>query len=400
MAEYGQIPGVQYYLRLKIKDNTFNPTNIKSLVIKSWIFNILPTIEITLIDDGYLIEATPMEDQEDIQVTLAKSEDDPNPIEMTFSLDDYAVGIIGDNRKSIVNLTGHLKVDDMFTIKTRALSKQNSSSVFETIASEAGLTFSNPNNLIPSDNMTWIQNTSSNFDFIKHVLRRVYIPDDVAFFYADISKKFVFNSLKSNLKRLDIKTAKFDVRKAEQNIQDEKDKTIWFFAYSIVNNSAYFNKKIGYGFEYNYWDLDNHYKKTYTSIDKVTGLSFRNKDLADKPVQKNLSMDYIEGNVYSEYYFESLLRNQFLKNNFFANSVILNVNSLSQIKLMDLLDVQIPSLLRESEINEVMSGKYLVAGIQHEVSSGGIYKKKVAIGRNGMNKSSYLGKTYQYKVEE
>jgi len=121
----------------------------------------------------------------------------------------------------------------------------------------------------------------------------------------------------------------------------------------------------------------------------MTALSFRNKDVIkeNKIVQEIKSMDYIEPNLYGEQYFESPLRNQFLKNNFFANSLVLNINALSQVSLMDKIYVEIPSMQAENESNETMSGFYLVAGVQHEVSNGGIYKKKVALGRNGMEKS-------------
>jgi len=400
MAEYGQPAGVQYYLELTIKDTKYNPVNIKSLVIRSFIFNILPTIEITLIDDGYLSEISPLEDGEDIDVVIAKSEDDPNPMSLTFSLFDYTIGILGDNRKSIINLTGILKVKDMFTTKNKCYSKQNSSSVLKSIASDAGLVFSNPHKLVPSDNMTWYNNSLSNFDYIKHVLRRAFIPDDVMFFYADTKKNFVFTSLKSEIGKKNVKKAKFDVRKYESNVKDDNDPddTVWFTSYSIVNSSGYFNKKTGYGFEYSYYDLENIIDKSYRNISKITELSFRNKDLVgkDKAVDKRYNVDYIEANLYGVEYFESPMRNRFLKNNFFANSLVLNVNALSQINLMDTIDVDIPSLFKEGESNEVQSGEYLVCGVQHEVSSGGIYKKKLALGRNGMNKSPYVK---QYKVE-
>lgn len=400
MNEFGQLPGLQYYLELTIKGIKYNPLNIQSLVIREWIYNILPTIEIIFIDDGYLSEIYPLEDNEDIDITLAKHQDDENPIRLTFSLNDYSIGITGDNRKSIVNLTGYLKSDAFFEIRSRSFSRQNSSSVFEAIAGETGIEFLNPYNIVPSDNMTWIQNSLSNFEFIKHVLRRSFVPDDTLFFYADTSNKFILNSLRSSIGQKTVKTSKFSIENFERNVKDDNDPddTIWFASYSIVNNSGYFNKKIGYGFEYSYWDLDKNVEKSYFSIPKITDLSFRNKNLAGKPVNKRFNVDLIERNIYSpNEYFQSPQRNQFLKNNFFSNSLVLNINALSKVNLMDKIDLHIPSLFTEGESNEVMSGLYLVAGIQHEVSNGGIYKKKLALGRNGMNKSPEIKK---YQVEE
>jgi len=399
MAEIGQMIGVQFYLELKIKDNKINPLNIQYLVIREWIFNILPTVEIRLIDDGYFTEIIPLEDSEDIQIILGKHEDDENPIELIFSLNDYTSDIISDNRKSILTITGTLKANDMFWIRSRSFPKQNSITVLSTIAEESKITFSNPHNIIPSDNMTWIQNDLSNFKFIKHVLKRAYIPDDVLFFYANSLNKFIVTSLKSEMDRTDIKKSKFDIIKFGNNAKDNKDPddTIWFASYNIVNYSNFFNENIGYGFKYSYYDLENNNLKTYSNINKITQLSFRNKDFVGKPVIKNLNNELIESNIYGSEYFESLLRNQFLKNNFFANSIVLNVNALSKINLMDKIDLSIPSLFKSEQSNEVMSGFYLVMGIQHEITKGGIYKKKIALGRNGMNKSSNIK---IYKVEE
>jgi len=401
MSEMGQLPGIQYYLELIIKDNKLSPINIQYLVIREWIFNILPTIEIQLIDNmGLLTEMMPLEDGEDIKVILAKHEDDENPMELTFSLSDYSVNMLGDNRRNIIAMTGYYKVPDMFTLKKRSFSRQNSARVLQTIANENKIIFSNPHNIIPADNMTWFQSDQSNFHFIKHVLRRSYVPDDVMFFYVNSLKKFVLTSLNSEIKKQEIKKSKFNVEKYSKNVkeEDDKDDTIWYSAYNIVNASGYFNKKYGYGFKYEYYDLENYQKEVYSKMNrKISQLSFRNKNLVGKIVQIYCTNDIIESNIYSEKYFESVLRNNFMKTNFFANSLVLNINALSQVYLMDKIDLYIPSLFTEGESNEVLSGEYIVAGVQHEVSNGGIYKKKLALGRNGMDKSSYIK---QYQVEE
>jgi len=400
MSEFGQLPGQQFYLELSIKGERYNPNNIQYFVIKEWIFNVLPTIELMLADEGYLTEAVPLEDGSEIEVLLAKSEDDPNPLEMTFLMDDYTVDILGDNRKSLVSITGHLKVDNMFNSQSRSFSKKNSSAVLQQIANDCGLPFSNPHNVIPSDNMVWLQGNISNHDFIHHVLKRAYSPNDTMFFYATHKNEFVFTSLLAEIDKIDVKTSKFNVENFESFVKDDSDPddTIWFNSYNIVNYSGYFNKRVGYGFGYSYYDLNGStVSKEFSNINKFTDLSFRNKNKIGTIVNYNDNIkDYVDLNLYGEKYFESLSRNGFLLDNFFANSLVLNVNSLSQVNLMDTLDVDIPSMIEAEQSNPVMSGFYLVCGIQHEVSNGSIYKKKVALGRNGMNKSPNVKR---YEVE-
>lgn len=399
MSEQGMISGQQFYLTMDIKGIKYNPSNLQYFIIREWIYNILPTIEMQFLDDGYLSEVFPLEDQEDIKIVLAKHEDDENPIEMIFSVDDCSYEIKGDNRKIVISINGHLKADKMFILKSRSFSIQNSSSVLSNIASENNLTFLNPHNIVPSDNMIWYQINQSNFDFIKHVLKRSYIPDDVLMFYARVDKKFILTSLKREIDKREIKKSKFSIENYERNDKDEDDKddTIWFSNYSIVNNSGFFNKRIGYGFGYSYFDLNDVVSETYSTIPKLTQLSFRNKNMKDITVRNETYAEINLANIYSEKFYESMTRNRFLISNFFANSLVLNINALSKVNLMDTIDVYIPSLMQEDNHNEVLSGFYLVAGIQHEVSNGGIYKKKIALGRNGFNKNPDLR---TYNVEE
>ena len=396
--EIGQLPGIQYYLTVTINDNIINDTNIQYLVIKEWIFNIIPTLEFQFVDDGNLTERTPLEDAEEIDIILARHSDDENPMELTFILDDYDVGVMGDNRKSIITITGHLKANDIFTLKNRSFSMRNSSDVLSQIASESKIPFSNPRNIIPSDNMTWLQVSLNNFDFIKHVLDRSYVSNDMTFFFATTDNKFIYTSLHREMEKQESQTAKFSI----ENFSREDSKPgdpIWFSSYAMTNYSGYFNKTNGYGFGYSFYDLEKENTNFFDKIEKFTDLSFRNKDLVGSVMKYNTSVDYIKSNVYGPKYFESLARNEFLKNNFFANSVILEINSLSQVSLMDTIAVDIPSLLDPEEINEVLSGPYLISGIQHEVSKNGIYRKKISLGRNGMNKSNHY-ENYEYKVEK
>jgi hypothetical protein len=402
MAGILQPAGQQFLCSLVIKGNQYNSLNINYLVIREWIFNIIPTIEIQFLDEGYLTEATPLEDNEDIIVILAKHEGDENPLQMTFSLDDYEVGVIGDNRKTIITMTAHLKVEDFFTTKNRSLSRRDSASVLEQIAQEANITFTNPQNVKPTDNMVWYQSNISNFAFVKHVLKRAYIPEDLPLFYANSNNKFVYTSLFAELNKQKLRKAKFNVEQFEMNVKDDndKDETIWFNAYDIVNYSGFYNKIFGYGVSVNYYDLDQNRTFNYSDITKVTDLSYRDKNLKGKAVFNRNAGDFINSNVYSEEYFETYAKNKFILHNFFAMGMIININALETVNLMDTIHIEIPSQMKENNINEVMTGKYIVAGIQHEVSNGGYYKKKVSIHRNGMNKSVALGNDHIYQVEK
>jgi hypothetical protein len=243
--------------------------------------NILPTIEFQIVDEGFMNETVPLEDACDIEVVLGKSEDDENPIEMIFTLDDYSIGVISDNRKAVVSISGHLKVNSLFDTKSRSFGGKNSVTILRQIANDSGLGFSNPRNVVTSDNMNWLQSHMDDYDFIRHVLRRANIPNDALLFFANHSNKFVLTSLVSEIEKKEYKRAKFSIENFQRFVLDENDidNTIWFGSYNQVNYSGYFNKRFGYGFGYSYYDLNgNVVSKSYNNIRKFTDLSFRNKN--------------------------------------------------------------------------------------------------------------------------
>lgn len=394
MAESGQITGQNFYCKLLIKDLEYNPSNLNYLIIREWVFSVLPTVEIQFVDEGYLSETSPLEDGEDIQILIAKDEDSEEIIEMTFTLMDYDFGIIADNRRSIVTLTGHLKVSDFFLNRNRSFSQQASTNVLEQIATESGLTFSNPLSIVSDDTMTWFQANQSNFQFIQHVLKHSYLADDVIFFYGNTQNEFVVTALKPEIDKSVNYKVKYSVEKTENNYEDENEPdTIWYAGYDIVNRLGYYNRKLGYGFKYEYYNLTDKIDETYNTVSKMTELIYRNQDYITSPttpMKYRYGGDFIENNVYDEKFFESKLRNKFLRENFFGMSLVLNVNAISTVKLFDKIDLVMPSLFIETESNEVYSGEYLVGGIQHELTKNGAYKKKISVHRNGINKAETL----------
>ena len=255
MAEFGQLAGQHFYCILTIKGTDYNPSNLMYLISREWVFNVLPTIELQFLDDGYLNEVSPLEDGEDIQISVAKHEDDVEVMELTFSMDNYEVGILGDNNKSIVTLTGHLKADDMFTTKTRRFPRQNSEAVLQTISDEAGFNFKNPHKIAPADNMIWYQLGISNFDMIRHVMKRAYIPNDTIFAYANTnvdalslpvggltkSRKsdFVFTSLQSEVDKKEIKICKYDVPSFELNVKNTEDMMMYQYSNRSIHISLH-----------------------------------------------------------------------------------------------------------------------------------------------------------------
>ena len=386
----GQIQGQQYYCRIKINDTEIQSENIIGLTIREWINELLPRLELQLINQGYLLETHPIIDGDIIDVLIAKNKDTEASVSMKFVISDFNLAVQSDNRKIILNISGFLKADNFFApIKTRSFSEKNSKEILQTIVNESGLKFKNPLNITPTDKMTWYQINKSNYDFIYHVLQRSYMPDDSILFYGNSNNEFVYTSIKKELNKQDTIIARYNVDKFNQNaLSDEDIKSIWFASYDLTNVCSFFNRIVGYGAEYTYVDNTNgtEISKEYKDDKKITDYIDRQKSLNGKNVLNSMFGIYNDLNLYSDKYFESFQKNYYLLTTFMANSLVININSLNTVKLFDKVNLMLPSLL-DNKMSDPYSGLYIVGGITHFVSKGGIYQKMISLNRNGINKA-------------
>lgn len=373
-----------FYCKITIDDHPLIPKNIKYCVIREWIFDILPRIEIAINDDGYLTEVFPIKDNSVLFIEIGVNPDDENIFGCEFNIVNKVIDEVNANKSTVITLTGVLKTNFcFFPIKNRSFKNMNSQQVLSLISKELGLKFNKNINLNTSDVMTWLQVNISNFDFIKHVLKRSYSNEDVLFCYADVNNQLNYTSLKSEIKK-ETKIAKYSLENyTKYSFADENDlKTIWYKSFNIANYTNDFNRQFGYGMKGSYYDLQNNKNVV---VDKnyfpLTEMSFNDNN--GQVVNKNVFP--ILNNVYSDY-FKAMMQNKYYKN-VFGISMQLSVNALNKINLFDIIDLQIESLLND-EKDEVQSGEYIVAGITHQLTN--VYKKEISIHRNGYNKPLYL----------
>jgi len=381
----GQMQSQQFFCRLYIKGQEIGAANILSVTIREWVLDILPKIEIELGDMGALLEVITLEDNDEITISIAKHSESEELLTMTFLLNDYYVSVKSDNRMLNIKLTGYMKISDAFSAKTKSYPKRSSVDVLNTIARDSGLNFLNRYNINTNDTMNWYQIHKSNIEFIKHILKRSYLFSDVLFMYGDHNNRFVYTSLNKEIDKKDSKVAKFDVSQYESKT-DITDHTIYYNSYDLLNMAGYYNKISSYGTKVEYYDMKDGKDAVCNTSKKMTDLTFIDKKYSGKAVDIMQGGSFNNLNLYSTTYYESLGRNKYLINNFFSNSVVIQISSSDKVELFDKINLVLPSLIT-SEFNEVYSGMYLVGGIIHSIQGGGIYKKMVSLHRNGMNKS-------------
>ena len=392
--------GVNFYCDLKIKGKQIITSNIISLSIKEWIFDIVPRIELLINDDGMLTEVFPLQDGDQIIVELKKPSDTVS-INMAFSLLTYTAGAMHGNKFMQIMMTGIMTVKDFYSpVRYRSLHNVNSKSALRQIVeAEGGVPFSSP--VSTTDTMTWLQ-TTSNMDFCKHILRRSFVADDCMFLFADTSAKFNYTSFKTEIGKEVEGLAHFDIDKYSadvfENAADQKD--LWFNTYNILDMNTIENINRNYGTVFSYYNTSSGPKaKPLIKTDHpLTDLSAKDQNKMFDISYRTNSGYLTEGNMHPNYY-EAMAQNEYLRHNWLGGFTLeLNINSLSHPRLLSKVHVIVPSVVGPGN-NETLSGEYMVVGIVHDANIGEIYKKRVVLARNGFNVAKNISANTVAKYE-
>jgi len=375
-----------FYCQIDIDDVELIPNNILSLTIREWVFDILPRLELIVMDDGVLTEGYPVKEGSLINITIGNSNEDEDMISMQFMVQDVAVDVLGDNKMTNVSITGLMKTTDMFTIRNRNINSSLSVDAFQQLAGEVDITFSNPDDISTTDRMTWLQLNIDNYKMFRHVLERSSKSGDTIFCYGNTASEIVVKSLRNATQTSDALRARYDLDKfalPKSRLKNGDEQVIWFNSYDIVNINGLLHKMGGSGFALDYYDQSRNQRKT-SDVDFQLG----NNTTKINPGQitNHQQFGIINDNVYNDY-FEAVVRNQQLRAGFFGQSMVMAINPIANVQLMDLIDVIVPSLVDEN-MNDVYSGEYLVGGIIHNVSKGMLYRKRISLHRSGLNQSA------------
>jgi len=382
-----------FYCKIYVNDIELNPQNIISCTIREWIFDILPRIELIIMDDGVLSEAAVIKDNTIIHLIIGRDINDTELLEIEFIKQDHTIDTVS-NKITNIMLTGLLKTTNtFFPVYNKAYRGSTSIDVVRSISSEMGLQFESSENMSTNDSMTWLQINQTNLQMIQHIIKRAYRSNDTMFCYASTNGKLNYKSLVLETNKSDNITAKLNLQKYSENILSEEDNnTIWYNSYDVKNIEGYANKTHANAIELNYIDFDSMQNKK--QIISSRGPSFVNDALRSDQGQIIDQINYgflftkiRQKNVFNKYY-EALVLNDHIKWGFFNQSLMININASKSVKLFDKVNLIVPSLL-EDNINEVYSGEYIVGGIIHNISKSNIYRKQLSLHRPGTNRPEY-----------
>jgi len=367
-----------FFCKILINDLELHQQNIVSLNIREWVFEPLPRLEMVVLDDGVLSEYNPLSDNTIIKLQISKDKVSEEVLDIEFDLIDYSIDIIGSNSRSVVNISGLLRTNNIFNIKNRVFRDSTSIDVANRIATESGLEFNKKVLFNTNDTMSWIQSNISNFDMLKYINKKSFINNDALFFYGTTQGDLQVNSIRSALKNSS-KIARYDLEKATNFNENLSD--IYFNSYDVVNYNGHFNRKSTYGIKYNYYDLVGNVSNTL--VDNIGNLT-DNENRRNTQLSKNINLPIQSSNTYKQYNISSI-NNKYYKELFFGMSILLNINSHSAVRLFDKVSLSLPSLVLERQSNDVFTGDYLVGGITHNITKNSIYRKRISLHRFGYN---------------
>ena len=393
------LPAQHFYISLRIRnkadtnvgvdDIAIPRDNIKQLTITENVLSILPKIECVMSDVGTFVDKFTLLDDDIVSVVISQAEELDPMVEMEFNISDYEFESDNVTRQfDTVKFVGYASSKQLFVPYRNRSFNDNSSDILQKIAKETGIKFDNPHDVTPSDKMIWYQN-QNNYNFIKHILTRAFISDDAVFFYGSTKNNFVYTSLNSEMEKEVDFTAKYNTDRVDNFILTVDEKDIMFFnTYDVLNVTGLFNKMSNYAATFGYYDLKGEYiGGTVDKVKKFTDLYNKSKDYdGTTSIFKNIGM-FGNTNVFDEFPM-GIVQNMFMKYNLFSNSVVININSMTDVKLFDKVNLGMPSPI--DEFNDAFSGLYLVGSIIHNVTFDGVYEKKVLLCRNGINQSDDL----------
>lgn len=382
----------EFYCKISINEVEFLPQNIEVLHIKESIFNIVPTLELVFRDDGTFLELFPLQENDEIKVSLSRTNEKDLNIAASFSLQNYNVSNLdGDSqRMCLISLTGLLKIDNLYhPALTKSFKNKSSIDVLKSIATDCGLT--SVVRISTSDLMNWLQLNQSNLSFMSEVTENAFKSDDVPLMGITRDKEMIVTSIGTESKRSEIAKCFFDpIQALNTGLDDKQKKAVYFNNYDIVDIAGYANKMGGYGMEYSQYDLTDN--KVFTLGQKAHKFSEyldKDKDNNKNPSENFGAYIYNQDNVHRNM-FQAKAQNYYFIREFFKVGLVLHVNPINKVKLFDVLDVQFPSFGAEKKNGEMLSGKYLVGSIFHQASKAGFYRVALTLYRNGFNGSSYL----------
>ena len=326
--------------------------NILGAIIRESIFDLLPRIELRLIDSGFFSSQCPIRTGGEISVWTSGKDDKIPPF--TFEILSYASGNPNPNvpEGSIIDISGVLKVPEMYgKLKSISYPKTRFSDVVKQVAADSGI--ESEIGIRSSDSMTWCRFNETGIDFLRRSISNAFITEkECPVLFADKRGVLRFDGLYrasgcdtcvslaydkiAATAPLDFDMASVRKGKAKSRV------TVPFSSWSRLDVSRY-SDVFGGGEGSGVWWYDDGSKKEILTSDGI---------VSEKRVFGRLSQ-----NVHKNY-FKSVVNNRFRKNSIFSEVLTLTTGVYG-FEPLDRVHIDIPET-SEGGKTVPLSGEYMI----------------------------------------
>jgi len=412
--KFGYHQDTNFSIKLSINDVDVPASSVVNIVLREWVLDLLPRLEIMLSCNGRFIDQFPLQDNDKIKIELSHFIFEESPIKAQFKLQDYEIvnSAPGKSQQALIKLTALMDSTFLtYPIHNRSFSNANSKEVFESIYNESKVGSEQlglrkfESRIDPKDEMSWLQINQNNLQFIKHVLDRSYVNNnDVPFLFTNRSGTMVHTSLRTELKKKQqevprmiynieasmLNSKNYSKEDLEELLEEEKENEganqLFFYNWKYKNFSGCKNKTNSYGRRFSYYDLTDSLSQEITTDNHELSIhSLKEKDSIGKITRQD---DYgiLDVNNVHPNFMLAQTQNEYLKENFFSSYFLAYTRPSNNLHLFDRVNVEVDSLLPIGSLrDEVHSGQYIVGGIIHQASKDSIYSSVVILFRNGLD---------------
>lgn len=369
---------------LKINDIQIPMNNIQVLVVREWIFDVFPRMELIFSDVFNIIEIKPIKRFDKVSLTmsydnLSKANVKLDFVVTTVDFESLAAGI--PVKVVQVNAIACPK-EALVDFRTASYSKTISSEVLSSIYSRNNFKL---NRFVEktNDNMSWLQCSQNDLNFIKHVCDRAYkADDDLLYTYVDRKGFANYISLKDSTSTN--KTVKFEHTDVPMSFK-ESSEINYFGNYKIRDYSGIVSS-----------DPDNYDSiVSYDESGEATQENFYENAsslnfLIDNPFVTRTDSVYVNNefvprgydNTYQNYQL-NISRKSYLEKMFFSTMISFSTVPNYEIELGDVGEINIPvAKAKAGQKSTNYSGKYLLGGMIHQLVGTNTYQTQYAMFRN------------------
>ena len=361
--------------------------NIVEVQIKEWVFDLLPRITLVIRDIDGVVDLKGITSTSIIYVNVKKNEKSVTGINTEFQVRDYHFKETGAGYDVVIS--GHLKVNNIWAIKSMVYPGQTSKNLLTALCAEIGTTPSPDPLLATADPMDWMQLNESTFDFVQHVLKHSSVPNDKLLMFSGIDGKTKITSVGSLIKVAPLLTTKYS--------SDEVGTDI------LLPSTDLYYQNVDFKSIVSTLMLEGGYGQKVEMIDNISGAVIPGDLPVPGPLYGGLPKHDVAGftGKQVEYYFDGVNditntypdynaathRNEKILKEFFGISINVEVNPMQVINL----GMTVNALFRSASPvwkgvdtpNKHMSGPALITGITHYISPMAGYKKVVHMSKNG-----------------